>query len=194
MPIKIDPAWFPVPQTIASLECHDLTPPQTDTSNAQPSWEPLWAQAFEAAPEYEGNDDDDHDYAYLEDHPGWDDEPPEPLEDTITVKSGERVPFEAGELLRTYYAPGIGDVRFLPGLIRTRWILIRGRFLGQMIWNWMAQKRIKTQIAKLGPIYVIGRISAYHFLDFCYGLWVDSAKSSLSHSLKSTRERRNISQ
>ena len=36
---------------------------------------------------------------------------PEPEEDAITLKPGERVPVEAGALLRTFYAPGIGDMR-----------------------------------------------------------------------------------
>ena len=33
------------------------------------------------------------------------------MEDTISVRRGERVPLETGELQRTYYTPGIGDVR-----------------------------------------------------------------------------------
>lgn len=48
--------------------------------------------------------------AFAEDHPYWDDEPPEP-EPHIYVHPGERVPEDAGELLRTYYQVGVGDVR-----------------------------------------------------------------------------------
>ena len=33
------------------------------------------------------------------------------MDDTITLKPDERVLVDAGELLRTYYAPGIGDMR-----------------------------------------------------------------------------------
>lgn len=72
-------------------------------------------QAFapqpESAPETTQDDDYVDEYAFAEDNPGWDEEPPEPEEGTITVKPGERVSTDAGELLRTYYAPGIGDMR-----------------------------------------------------------------------------------
>lgn len=72
-------------------------------------------QAFapppDAAPEAMQDDEYVDEYAFAEDNPCWDEEPSEPEEDTIAVKPGERVPTDAGELLRTYYAPGIGDVR-----------------------------------------------------------------------------------
>ena len=72
-------------------------------------------QAFapppDATPATLHGDDYVDEYAFTEDNPGWDEEPPEPVEDTLTVKPGERVPTDAGELLTTYYAPGIGDVR-----------------------------------------------------------------------------------
>lgn len=50
-------------------------------------------------------------YAFEHDNPGWDDEPPEDDLDYISVLPDEKVPLDAGEFLRTYYAPGIGDVR-----------------------------------------------------------------------------------
>ena len=49
--------------------------------------------------------------AFAEDHPHWDEEPPEPEDDDIYVRPGEKVPYDAGELLRTYYVVGEGDVR-----------------------------------------------------------------------------------
>ncbi len=115
VPIKIDPSWFPVPQTIASPHESDWTPPWARTSKILPPWEPPWVQAVAPLPEPAPETPHDDDYidgcAFAEDNPGWDEELSEPEEDTITVRSGERVPTDAGELLRTYYAPGIGDMR-----------------------------------------------------------------------------------
>ncbi|MBB4212443.1 hypothetical protein EV659_1102 [Rhodothalassium salexigens DSM 2132] len=127
-PIKIDPAWFPVPQPTPAPEADEWLPPGLVPPKPHlPSWEPPWVQTFEppwvppweqacasppeVAPETMQDDDYVDEYAFAEDNPGWDDEPTEPAEDAITVRPGERVPLEAGELLRTYYAPGIGDVR-----------------------------------------------------------------------------------
>lgn len=115
VPIKIDPAWFPVPHTVPSVAESNWTPPWADTSSVLPPWQPPWVQAVapssEGAPESPHDDDYVDEYAFVEDNPGWDEEPPEPEEDTITVKPGERIPTDAGEVLRTYYAPGVGDVR-----------------------------------------------------------------------------------
>ncbi len=95
----------------------------------EPTWVPPWELAFAAqseatqppGPDQEPHDPGDYepqDYlyecdpaAFAEDHPYWDEEPPEPEDDTITVRPGERIPSDAGELIKTYYAPGIGDVR-----------------------------------------------------------------------------------
>ena len=79
-PIKIDPTWFAVPETV---------PEPTKYPEAE----------------------DFDEQVFADEHPGWNYEPPEPLDDTITLKPDERVPVDAGELLRTYYAPGIGDMR-----------------------------------------------------------------------------------
>ena len=79
-PIKIDPTWFAVPETVP--EPPDL--PEPDEFDEQ---------------------------AFADDYPDWDEEPLEPVDDTITLKPDERVPVDAGALLRTYYAPGIGDMR-----------------------------------------------------------------------------------
>jgi len=115
VPIKIDPAWFPVSHTVPSLDETDWTPPWAEPPDALPTWQPPWVQIDakpEAEPPQEKTWPDDFDpVAFAEEYPDWDEEPPEPEEDTITVKPGERVPTDAGELLRAYYAPGIGDVR-----------------------------------------------------------------------------------
>lgn len=98
-------------------------------AKSEPSWVPPWEQAFAAQLEatqppgqaqepHDPADYEPEDYpyecdpaAFAEDHPYWDEEPPEPEDDTISVRPGERVPLDAGELLKTFYAPGIGDVR-----------------------------------------------------------------------------------
>lgn len=83
----------------------------------EPPWEPPWVAAFAAAPPEpepsQGPDwpDDFDPVAFAEEYPGWDEEPPEPEPDDIHVMPGERVPDDAGELLRTFYMPGTGDVR-----------------------------------------------------------------------------------
>lgn len=127
-PIKIDPAWFPVAQAVAPVEARDWTPPWLQDAPPEPSWEPPWMQAFESPPEPEYSpepcpepdcpedcplENDPHDYdpvAFAEDYPDWDEEPSEP-EPHIYVHPGERIPADAGELLRTYYRVGVGDVR-----------------------------------------------------------------------------------
>lgn len=115
VPIKIDPAWFPVPQTVTPQEESNWTPPWAGTSNVLPPWEPPWVQAVapspEPAPEAVHDDDYVDEYAFAEDNPGWDEEPPEPESGDIHVMPGERVPDDAGALLRTFYLPGNGDVR-----------------------------------------------------------------------------------
>ena len=147
MPIKIDPAWFPVPQAAAPPDADEWLPPGLVPPKPHlPPWEPPWVQAFEppwvppweqalaAAPPPEDDppepwwepDDprygppvdypDDGPYAddpgaFAEDNPYWDWEPSEPEDDDIYVRPGEKVPFDAGELLRTYYVVGEGDVR-----------------------------------------------------------------------------------
>tara|TARA_R100000455_G_C6272901_1_gene130045 strand:- start:2547 stop:3065 length:519 start_codon:yes stop_codon:yes gene_type:complete len=133
-PIKIDPAWFPVPQPAAPPDESEWTPPWVAAQQALPPWEPPWAQAFapppEDAPETPHDDDYVDEYAFAEDNPGWDEEPPEPEEDTITVKPGERVPTDAGELLRTFYAPGIGDMRVYARLDPNEMDIDPGQVLG----------------------------------------------------------------
>ncbi|RME97021.1 MAG: hypothetical protein D6773_16370, partial [Alphaproteobacteria bacterium] len=133
-PIKIDPSWFPVPQTVAAEPDEWLPPGRVPPKphlppweppwvQAEPPWEPPWMAALAALPEDEPQpeaywepDDPDHyvpeDYpddglyaddpgAFAEDNPHWDDEPPEPEDDDIYVRPGEKVPLDAGELLRT---------------------------------------------------------------------------------------------
>jgi len=103
------------------------------TAVFEPPWVPPWERAFAAQPEatelpgayWEQDDpeddlypeDDPYDYecdpyAFAEDNPGWaDDLPdPEPEDDDIYVRPGDKVPFDAGELLRSYYVVGLGDV------------------------------------------------------------------------------------
>ena len=98
----------------------------------EPAWEPPWEKALAAQPkateppgeywevEYPEGDLYPEDYpyecdpgAFAEDNPYWDDDrpDPEPEDDDIYVRPGEKVPFDAGELLRTYYVVGEGDVR-----------------------------------------------------------------------------------
>ena len=79
---------------------------------ALPPWEPPWAQAFapppEDAPETPHDDDYVDEYAFAEDNPGWD----------------------AGELLRTFYAPGIGDMRVYARLDPNEMDIDPGQVLG----------------------------------------------------------------
>tara|TARA_R100000322_G_scaffold167530_3_gene135625 strand:- start:17748 stop:18416 length:669 start_codon:yes stop_codon:yes gene_type:complete len=98
-----------------------------------PPWVPPWELMFAAQPEatelpgayWEADDPEDYPYpedalydyecdpyAFAEDNPDWaDDLPdPEPEDDDIYVRPGEKVPFDAGELLRSYYVVGVGDV------------------------------------------------------------------------------------
>jgi len=149
VPIKIDPAWFPVPQPTPAPEYDEWLPPgmvppkphlppwqppwvAAFEPSSDPTWVPPWEQAFAAQlditepPEeyWESNDPEDYLYpeddlyecdpgAFAEDNPDWDDDlhDPEPEDDDIYVRPGEKVPFDAGELLRTYYLVGEGDVR-----------------------------------------------------------------------------------
>lgn len=115
VPIKIDPAWFPVPHTVPSTDEADWTPPWADASSVLPQWQPPWVQAeaeTEAgSPQDESWPDDFDPVAFAEEYPDWDEEPPEPEPDDIHVMPGERVPDDAGALLRTFYLPGTGDVR-----------------------------------------------------------------------------------
>jgi len=144
VPIKIDPAWFPVPQTIASPMDDEYLPPGLVPAKPhlppweppwgaafEPPWMPPWEQAFAAQPNiaeppgeyWESDDLDDYLYleddlyecdpgAFAEDNPDWDETlpDPEPEDDDIYVRPGEKVPLDAGELLRTYYVVGEGDV------------------------------------------------------------------------------------
>ena len=129
-PIKIDPAWFPVPHTVPAPEHDECQPPwRVSPKPHLPPWQPPWAAAFEPSwvppweqafadvppepdPSHDPDWPDDFDpFAFAEDYPDWDEEPPEPEPDDIHVKPGERVPDDAGELLRTFYLPGTGDVR-----------------------------------------------------------------------------------
>ncbi|GER06696.1 hypothetical protein GCM10007972_12990 [Iodidimonas muriae] len=118
VPIKIDPAWFPVPQPAVPTDEADWTPPRPDTPNVLPPWEPPWVQtsAYDAEPAYEApleteHPDDFDPVAFAEEYPDWDEEPPDPEPSDIHVRPGERVPDDAGALLRTFYLPGVGDVR-----------------------------------------------------------------------------------
>ncbi len=88
------------------------------------------APSPEAAPESRHDDDYVDEYAFAEDNPSLDEEPPEPEEDTITVKPGERMPPDAGGLLRAYYAPGIGDVRVYARLDPDEMDIDPGQVLG----------------------------------------------------------------
>ena len=99
----------------------------------EPDWVPPWEQAFATAPPLADdpaepcyNPDDPRygppaDYpddgpcacdpgAFAEDNPYWDWEADEPEDNEIHVRPGEDVPFDAGELLETYYVVGEGDV------------------------------------------------------------------------------------
>ncbi len=144
-PIKIDPAWFPVPQPTPAPADEWLPPGLVPPKPHLPPWEPPWMAMFDppwvppwelmfaAQPEatelpgayWEADDpedylypeDDPYDYecdpyAFAEDNPGWADglPDPEPEDDDIYVRPGEKVPFDAGELLRSYYVVGVGDV------------------------------------------------------------------------------------
>jgi hypothetical protein len=130
VPIKIDPVWFPVPQPAASPDADEWLPPGLVPPKPHlPPWEPPWVQTFEppwvppweqafatAPPEPEPSQspdwpDDFDPFAFAEEYPDWDEEPPDPEPDDIHVRPGERVPDDAGELLRTFYLPGTGDVR-----------------------------------------------------------------------------------
>lgn len=75
-----------------------------------PPPEPYW-EAGDYPPENDPYEYECDPGSFAEDNPYWDDEPPEPEDDDIYVRPGERVPFDAGELLRTYYVVGEGDVR-----------------------------------------------------------------------------------
>ena len=83
----------------------------------EPDWVPPWERAFAIAPpepeSSQGPDwpDDFDPVAFAEEYPDWDEEPPDPEPDDIHVRPGERVPDDAGELLRSFYLPGVGDVR-----------------------------------------------------------------------------------
>ena len=89
-----------------------------DAQQSLPPWEPPWVQAYaydaELAyePPLETEYPDDFDpVAFAEEFPDWDEEPPDPEPSDIHVRPGERVPDDAGELLRSFYLPGVGDVR-----------------------------------------------------------------------------------
>lgn len=147
-PIKVDPSWFPVPQTVAAEPDEWLPPGRVPPKphlppweppwvqaapSSEPEWEPPWVAAFAAPPEDESPPEaywepDGPDYgppadypddslyaddpgAFAEDNPYWGMEPSEPEDDEIHVQPGEKVPFDAGELLETYYVVGVGDVR-----------------------------------------------------------------------------------
>lgn len=111
------------------------TPPWANASSVLPPWQPPWVQAVappsEDAPETPHDDDYVDEYAFAEDNPGWNEEPSEPEDDTITVRPGERVPTDAGELLRTFYAPGIGDMRVYTRLDPNKMDVDPGQVLGE---------------------------------------------------------------
>lgn len=83
-----------------------------DTKQSLPPWEPPWVQTSAYEPPLETEYPDDFDpVAFAEEFPDWDEEPPDPEPSDIHVRPGERVPDDAGELLRSFYLPGVGDVR-----------------------------------------------------------------------------------
>jgi len=100
--------------------------PQHGARPAQSGRTSPWAQAFapppetEAVPYSESEDDYFDECAYAENNPGWDEKP---LEDTIAARSDERMPANAGEMLRYGHTmrPVSATYASMRRLIRTTW-------------------------------------------------------------------------